>query len=219
MRNVPSILAAAVSVVALTTATTSRADDTTSRDGTVRSQTTTTTTPSTTTPSTTQPQSNVTVQSTPPATGTTTTTAAPYAPAPMGGDTYAESTTEYRPNRPLLSTGAGLFVISYGASVVTAAVSPLDADKKLFIPLVGPWIDLDQRPGGGNNEDLNKAMIITSGIVQGAGVLLALSSLVIPETRSTTARTETAKVEKKPEVHVLPVSFGAGAGVGAVGIF
>lgn len=152
---------------------------------------------------------------------TTQTTAAPYASG--GGDQYTERTIEHRPNRSLLSTGTGIFVLSYGSSVVAAAVSDRDADKRLFIPVVGPWLDLGDRgctvgsPCGGN-EDVAKAMIITSGVVQGAGVLLALSSLIIPESTNIQERTRTAKAVK-PEVRVLPVSFTAGAGLGAVGRF
>jgi len=107
--------------------------------------------------------------------------------------------------------------------VIGGAVSDRDEDKRLFIPVVGPWLDLGQRdcnsgnPCGGN-EDLAKAMIISSGVAQGAGVLLALSSLVIPESTSVTERTTTAKVVK-PKVNVAPVSFAAGAGIGAVGRF
>jgi hypothetical protein len=148
---------------------------------------------------------------------TTTTTAAPYAP---WSDT-SERTVEHRPNRTLLSTGVGIFAISYGASLVVAAVSERDADKNLFIPVVGPWIDLGDRGCDsspcGSREDIDKAMIITSGIVQGAGVLMALGSLVIPESTSITERRTTAR--SKPEIRVTPVSFAAGAGLGAIGRF
>ncbi len=218
-------VAAAVSALALTYATQSRADDTTTTatDGSVTTtQSTSTTTPATTTtttPATTTPaaQTNVTVQ--PPAASTTTTTAAPYIVS--GGD-YGEREIKRYPNRSLLSTGTGLFVVSYGASVVTAAISDRDEDKKLFIPVVGPWMDLADRNcdvrGCGGNEDVNKAMIITSGVVQGAGVLLAISSLFVPEKVEERRLSAKAK-EVKPEVRVTPVSFAAGAGAGVVGRF
>jgi hypothetical protein len=128
----------------------------------------------------------------------------------------SEKTIEQRPNRTLLSTGVGLFVISYGTSVVVGAVSDRDADKNLFIPVAGPWIDLADRNCSlaqpcGNREDINTAMLVMSGVVQGAGVLLALGSLVVPESVSV-SKTRSA-------VHVTPVSFGTGAGVGAIGRF
>lgn len=193
-RRIP--VAMVTSLVASLTANASFADETTQ-------QTTTTTTAPATQPA--RPQ-----------VGTTQTTSA-YIPE----DRYAERTIEHRPNRTLLSTGTGLFVLSYGSSVVAAAVSDRDADKKLFIPVVGPWMDLGDRgcTGAepcGANEDVAKAMVITSGIVQGAGVLMALSSLFIPESTTVSERTRAAT---KPEVRVLPVSFAAGAGLGAVGRF
>lgn len=145
---------------------------------------------------------------------TTTTRSAPVvAPA---RDSYAESTTSHRPNRALLSTGIGMFVVSYGASVVAAAVSSTDADKNLFVPVAGPWMDLSDRDGSG--QSLSKALVVTSGVVQGAGVLLALSSLIIPETTSTKSRRVTAEASDA-EVRVTPLSFHAGAGVGAIGRF
>lgn len=199
-------VAMAASVIALTYASASFADETA----------TTTTTTSAQPATATQPAPVVVQQ---PA-STTTTTAAPYTYTAPSTDT-SERTIEHRPNRTLLSTGVGVFVISYGASVVAGAVSDRDADKNLFIPVVGPWMDLGDRGcdavSCGGNEDISKAMIITSGIAQGAGVLLALGSLVIPETTSVTEKRTSAKV--KPEVHVAPVSFRAGAGLGAVGRF
>ena len=149
---------------------------------------------------------------------TTTTTAAPYT---YPSDSYAERTVERRPNRTLLSTGVGILVVSYGASAVAGAISDRESDKNLFIPVVGPWLDLGNRDCGtdpcGNREDINKAMLITSGVVQGAGLLMALGSLVIPESSTVTEKRSTAKV--KPEVRVSPVSFRAGAGLGAIGRF
>jgi hypothetical protein len=208
MKTLRIPVATATSLLAFSVAATSLADETVGQS--TSSSTTTTTAPAaqpvTTAPPPAPPQTVVVQQ--PPA-STTTTTAAPY--APPGGD-YAERETSIRPHRPLLSTGIGLFVVSYGASVVTGAVSSNDADRNMFVPVVGPWMNLAQRDGGGSNEDINRAMIITSGIAQGAGVLMAVSSLFIPE------KVETKRVAK-PEVKVTPVSFGGGAGVGAFGTF
>jgi hypothetical protein len=225
MKKAMLTLALPLAAVVVSFATTSHADDV------APPATTTTTTQMTTTPlqpgaqpfvsqpQVVQPTPPVAVA--PPAYGTTTTTAAPYAPYAPTGQRY-ESTTEHRPNRALLSTGTGLFVLSYAPSIVAAAVSGRDEDKRLFIPVVGPWLDLGQRdcnarPCGGR-EDLNKAMIITSGIAQGAGVLLAISSLFIPETVETKTTVSSAAATK-PTVRVTPVTDAAGGGIGAVGRF
>lgn len=142
-------------------------------------------------------------------------------PAPPRAD-MSEKAIHTTPNRALLSTGAGIFALSYGASVITGAVSDRDADKKLFVPVIGPWMDLadrgcDDRACGGN-EDLNKAMIITSGVAQGLGVLAVVGSLFVPESTTVTEKRTTASAPK-PTFSLLPVSFRAGAGVGAVGTF
>lgn len=212
MKKHAMTLAAAVSVGALCHVATSRADDTRESSSTTESQTA----PSTTT--TPQPSQSVTVTAPPAPTGTTMTTAAPFTPMHAGGETYAESTMERRPNRPLLATGAGIFVLSYGASALVAMSSPQAADGKLGIPVVGPWLDLGDRPGGGSNEDLNKALIISSGIAQGAGILIALSSLAIPETMTMTER-RLMTAAPKPGLRVVPVSYAAGAGIAAMGRF
>lgn len=169
-----------------------------------------------------QPVQSVTVQPTPaqPPASTTKTTAARY--VPPGGERVHERTVEHWPNPSLLSTGTGLFIFGYGPSVAAAVVSPRDADRRLFIPVAGPWMDLNNRGCNartpcGRHEDLARGLIVTSGVVQGAGVLLALGSLMIPETTTVRERTMTKQV--KPEVRIIPLSFAAGAGLGAVGRF
>jgi len=143
---------------------------------------------------------------------TTTTTAAPYAAT----DRASDRTIERRPNRALLSTGGTVFLLSYVPSVVAGAVSSNDADRNLFIPVVGPWMALADHDG--KADDVAKGMIITSGVAQTAGILLAVGSLIIPESTRVEERTVTAKAQA-PKVSFTPVSFAAGAGVGAVGRF
>jgi hypothetical protein len=228
MKTVRISLAMAASALALTTASLASAQE--------RDTTTTTTTQDQPQqqpqqqqpqqqPQQSQPVQNVTVAPPPQQqpvvqqpVGQTTTTQAPYNPPSAES---SEKTIEKRPHSTLLSTGVGLFVIGYGSSVVAGAVSNRDEDKNLFIPVVGPWMDLADRDCGsrgcGGNEDLAKAMIVTSGIVQGAGVIMGLSSLFIPETTSVKEERRSAAV--KPTVRVTPVSFGAGAGAGVVGRF
>ncbi|MDB4934531.1 MAG: hypothetical protein JWP87_1503 [Labilithrix sp.] len=175
-----------------------------------------------------QQQTTVQPAQTAPPVGKTTTTQAPYAPyapyPPAGPAPYAqryETVTERRPNRALLSTGTGLFVLSYAPSVIVAAVSARSSDKNLYIPVAGPWLDLGERNcdlrSCGNREAINKALIIASGAAQGLGVLLAVGSLFIPETERT--RTVVATSNAKPSVHVTPVAYVAGGGVGATGSF
>jgi len=131
-------------------------------------------------------------------------------------------TTEHRPNRTVLWTGVTVFAVTYTASVVAGGVAgDRVEDKNLFIPLVGPWLDLGQRNCefrgcNADEEVIFKTLIISSGIAQGAGVLLALSSFFVPETTTSTLR---AAARPAPEVRFTPVSYAGGAGVGAVGRF
>jgi hypothetical protein len=89
------------------------------------------------------------------------------------------------PNVPLLVTGLVVLGGSYGASAIVGAASDRKEDDKLFIPVVGPWLDLHQRDCSANpcsNEGLNKALLISDGVLQGVGALGIVLSWVIPQT-------------------------------------
>jgi hypothetical protein len=91
------------------------------------------------------------------------------------------------PNRPMLITGAVVLVGTYGASAIVAATSDRAADDKLFIPVVGPWLDLKNRDCETNDcgsDTFNKALLIGDGALQGLGALTLVLSLVIPEART-----------------------------------
>jgi hypothetical protein len=166
----------------------------------------------------TQPQAQPQRQAQQP-TGTARTTQAQYRPSTTGR--YSEKTIVRWPHETLLSTGMGLFIMSYGPSVVAGAMSDRSEDKRLFVPVAGPWLNLAHRDCRANpcgeTEDVARAMILTSGVVQGAGALMTLGSLLIPERTTISERPRGASA--KPEVKVVPVSFGTGAGIGAVGRF
>lgn len=90
------------------------------------------------------------------------------------------------PNRPLLVTGLVVLGGTYGASVIVGAASNRESDEKLFIPVVGPWLDLKDRDCDAepcDRETMNKTLLIGSGALQGLGALSVLLSLVIPESK------------------------------------
>lgn len=170
------------------------------------------TTPSVTTPSVTTPE---TPSATTPSISTTQTTAAEYVESPG-----AERVTTTRPNRPMLISGATLLVGSYAAGVIVAATSDLDADKKLYIPVVGPWLDLGQRPCSfgsdcSTSDNIGSALLIGSGVAQGLGVILTAASFATPERHVTSA----PLAAQKPQVAFSPVSYNGGGGLGATGRF
>ena len=180
---------------------------TTSRTGTY-DEGTYDTRPMTTTP--TEPKPSSTSSTT---TSTTRTTGAVY-----DENAGAERETTIHPNRPMLVTGVVMFAAPYIAGDIVAAQSNLDADKRNFIPVAGPWLDLGQRPctfGSActTTDNVGSALLIGSGVAQAAGVVLALASFAVPE--HTTEKVQPASAS----VHVLPVSFAGGGGVGALGTF
>jgi hypothetical protein len=119
-----------------------------------------------------------------------------------------------RPNRTMLVTGRALFAAPYLGGVIVAMQSELDADRRLYIPLVGPWLDLGERPCAfGSNcstgDNIASTLLAFSGVAQGIGLILAAISVAVPD----------KKVERTAKVHVAPVSFRGGGGIGAMGTF
>lgn len=133
----------------------------------------------------------------------------------------------HRPNRPLLYTGLGILVGTYATSVVVGASSDKDVDKRLYIPVVGPWLDLGQRDCGIGDcdatEDRNQALLIGSGVLQGVGTLLTLGSFIAREENvsppSASSKKATSTAAAKPTINVTPMSYRGGGGFGAIGTF
>ncbi len=124
------------------------------------------------------------------------------------------------PNRILLGTGALTFAAAYVPSVIVASNSERTGDNKLYIPLVGPWMDLADRPGCGSGtincgrENVNIAMLIVDGVAQAAGAAQLLAAFLAPEHHNVLQMRATAGV------HVAPTQMGrGGVGLAAVGAF
>jgi hypothetical protein len=132
-----------------------------------------------------------------------------------------EETRERRPHRTLLWTGLSVFTVTYAGSAVAGGIAgDRVPDKNLFVPLVGPWLDLGQRdcdfrPCDPGQETLFESLIIASGVLQGGAALLTVSSFFVPEKSAT--RTSAAATES--DVRVVPISYAGGGGVGVVGLF
>ncbi|MBK7074571.1 MAG: hypothetical protein IPH44_19970 [Myxococcales bacterium] len=116
-------------------------------------------------------------------------------------------------------TGAVVFGVGYGAAAITAGVSDRSADERLYVPLVGPWLDLADRGDCdvGNqacdNETTKKVLIVADGVVQAVGVLLVLDALLFPTQvhRTTVAGND---------VRLTPVAMAhGGRGLGLAGSF
>lgn len=132
-----------------------------------------------------------------------------------------------RPNRPLILASVATLVISYTPSFIVAATSPHVGDDKLFIPVLGPWWDLAERPKCGDgagktscrNEFFNDTALIIDGLAHAAGLVGLVSAFFIPEERKVTTVTGSNAPTKHFSVHFTPTTLGryAAPGIAAVG--
>jgi hypothetical protein len=159
------------------------------------------------------PAPTVVVQS-PPAVATTTTTS-----AAVPSETREEA---YVPNPYLLTTGFILWGASYSTSVIVAAESANPADQHLYVPIVGPWIDLGNRgscPVGNNgcdNETTNKVLLGVDGAFQAIGTLEVLWGFLRPEHREVTTVQATRYT---PALTFTPARIASGYGLTAFARF
>ncbi len=146
---------------------------------------------------------------------------APPAPPPPSLEGSRSETKD-----TLLGTGLFLLAVSYLPAVSVAASSTVAADQHLYAPLAGPWIDLAQRPvcnppANCEAEQTNRALLETSGILQGVGAFLTIVGLLTSDDDDTQWQTpKHVNAAKAEPVHVTPAQFGsAGYGVAAFGKF
>ena len=120
------------------------------------------------------------------------------------------------PSSVLALTGLTLFGFAYNDSIFVAILSDRGSDKRLYIPVVGPWLSLAQRDCAARPcsvEGLSEALFIVDGVSQGLGVGLMLASLFVPD-RPMDVRVGTARVR------LTPASLARGAfGMQALGTF
>jgi|GEM_PF-1756501 len=182
--------------------------------------TTTVTTPSapaTTATQTTQTtlDANGTAPTTAP-TSTTTTTSAETLMAPSAPPRESDTVTLYdkrRPNTALLVTGAALLGSTYATTAAIHAANGREGtvDDHLYIPIAGPWINL----ANADHETRDTVLIAGSGVLQGVGAALFISSFFISE-KQASAR---IAADNKVKVRFAPTGGPAGAGLGAIGTF
>jgi hypothetical protein len=130
------------------------------------------------------------------------------------------TTTEVRSN--VIVTGALTFGISYGIAAFAAAESDRDSDKRMYVPLLGPWLALADRGDcpvdqqSCDSETTDKVLMVIDGVFQAAGVVTAVYGVLSPRT-VTVHHSNSAK----REVHMVPLSMGHGssAGFGLAGTF
>jgi hypothetical protein len=129
----------------------------------------------------------------------------------------SEARVEYAgPNWGLLGSGLAVFSGTYIASIVVAGTSSHGGDKDLYIPFVGPWIDMANRcPTTCVGDTGNKVLLGFDGVFQGIAAIAIVSSFFVPERRSSLSRRASATT-----FHFAPASYGRGApGLTMVGTF
>ncbi len=100
-------------------------------------------------------------------------------------------------NAPVFATGALIFAGSYGASAYVAATSEHVGAQRLYVPVAGPWLALNEwgdcpisEPRCDQNTT-EKVLLVTDGVFQAAGVITMLTGLMSPSTRTVVARQRT----------------------------
>ncbi len=142
---------------------------------------------------------------------------APTVVVPPPRETVTE--TDTGPNA-LLMTGLVGFGASYGAAVIVAAESDHQGDNRLYVPIVGPWLDIADRgdcpirSSACDNETTNKVLLVADGVIQGASALAIVGGILSAGSSGSTRSTTVSQAG----VHFAPVSYGpATPGVAAFG--
>jgi hypothetical protein len=145
--------------------------------------------------------------------------ASTYSPTPQTTAPADTISTYAGPDRVLLGSGIATLAMAYVPSAIVAAESSLNTDHVLYAPVVGPWVDLGNRPVcrlrvSCDLEKVNRVLIASDGVFQGIGAVALALSFVVPE------RAKKVVVVQTQGVHVTPAQFGShGYGVAAIGDF
>lgn len=110
-------------------------------------------------------------------------------------------------NAPVFATGALVFAGSYGASAIVADTSNHPGADRLYVPLVGPWLALndwgscpiDQPRCDQNTTD--KVLLVADGVFQAASVITMLDGLIAPSHHRVLTRTVDTKIHVTPTGH------------------
>jgi hypothetical protein len=111
------------------------------------------------------------------------------APAAAPQPTYYTNpeTEEYDNwNAPVFSTGAVVFAGTYGASAIVAGSSNHVGADRLYVPVVGPWLALNDwgncpvsDPACDSNTT-DKVLLVADGVFQAAGLITMLDGVLEP---------------------------------------
>jgi hypothetical protein len=139
-------------------------------------------------------------------------------PTPQQAAAQGETTTVT--NTSVITTGVLTFGVAYGIAAIAAAQSDDSADKRLYVPLLGPWLAMSDRgdcpveEAKCDSQTTDKILLAVDGVFQAAGVVTAVYGVLSPVT--VTHTTTTAQ-----SLRVTPMHAGQGvsAGLGLGGVF
>jgi hypothetical protein len=136
-----------------------------------------------------------------------------------GAIAHAQNAETRSSSGSLISSGLLTFGLGYGAAVAVAATSSHQGDNRLYVPLLGPWLDIGDRGSCGvenpscDHETTNKLLLVGDGIVQGVGALTILAGILTPPRPVYAAK-------NAPRYQLAPASLGRGKpGLIAFGTF
>lgn len=123
----------------------------------------------------------------------------------LARNAHAQQVVEHEeytgPNTVMFRSGIGTMIVSYVPAVVVAGFSDVSADKRLYIPVAGPWLDFAERDCPNcRHETFNRVMLVTDGIFQGLGALDIVGSFFVHEEATYVATPEFKPlVARRPE--------------------
>jgi len=142
------------------------------------------------------------------------------APAPEPAPQRRVTTTHTRRNT-LLLTGLLTFGVTYGASVVYAANSDHTGDDRLYVPVLGPWLAMNERDNctpvtseSCDSSTTANVLLAADGVFQGLGVVVTTVGLFTRGSHTERTTTYTRGY------HITPASLGRGTpGIRIFGTF
>jgi hypothetical protein len=96
----------------------------------------------------------------------------------------AVETRSHGPNAFLFNSGLITTGLSYTPALIVAVNSDRDADKYLYAPFVGPWMDLAARDGGSK---VANTLLVVDGVFQTIGAIQIIASFVVTGSTQTAA--------------------------------
>jgi len=133
-----------------------------------------------------------------------------------------ETVSKTTPSKKLIITGITVFGGSYLPALTVAITSPRDADKRMVVPIFGPWLSLADPGECGaavgrpcTREGAYRVLIVADGLLQAGGAFAFAAAFLYPDTVTVTR----PLFASTTRMHVTPAMVGTGYGFFARGVF